>query len=57
MANHSHTHNGTAAANFAGSGGLQGAQATVALTINATGGGTAFNVLQPTIILNYIIKV
>lgn len=53
---HTHGHNGTAAANFAGSGGLQGAQATVPMTIsNNTHGGTAQNV-QPTIMLNYMIS-
>jgi microcystin-dependent protein len=62
---HTHAHNGTAAANYAGSGGLQGTQTTVKMTITSattgitvnsnTEGGTAQNV-QPTIMLSYIIK-
>ena len=40
---HSHTHNGTAAANFAGSGGLQGTQSTVAMTINNNTTGIKVN--------------
>jgi len=49
-----------------GSGNLQGGgtnsppaiteSATTGITINNTGGGNAFNVVQPTIVLNYIIK-
>ena len=57
MPSHSHTHNGTAAANFAGSGGLQGEQITQPMVIGNTGGGAAHNNMQPTILMNYIIKV
>ena len=65
---HTHGHNGTAAANFAGSGGLQGAQGTVKMTISsattgitvnnntAANAASAHNNMQPTILLNYIIK-
>jgi len=56
-----HTHalgpGSTAAANYAGSGGLQGTQATLNTTIASAGGGGAHNNLQPYIVLNYIIRV
>lgn len=65
---HAHAQNGTAAANFAGSGGLQGTQTTTpmviqsnttGITVNGQSGttGQAHNIMQPTILMNYIIKV
>ena len=64
---HAHAHNGTAAANFAGSGGLQGAQTTLpmviqsnttGITVNGQSGtvGQSHNNLQPYIVMNYIIR-
>ena len=40
---HTHAHNGTAAANFAGTGGLQGAQITTPMTITAAATGITVN--------------
>jgi microcystin-dependent protein len=57
MPSHNHTHNGTAAANFAGSGGLQGTQVTQPAVINNTGGGLPHNNLQPYIVMNYLIRI
>lgn len=52
-----HTHTTQSPVNFAGSGALQGTQAVAQGTTGSTGSTTPFNVMQPTILLNYIISI
>lgn len=52
----SHSHTTDSPVNFAGSGAFQGATAVAKGTTGNTGGGGAHNNMQPTILLNYIIR-
>jgi microcystin-dependent protein len=52
----SHSHTTQSPVNFAGSGALQGTQAVAQGTTGNTGGGGSHNNMQPTMLLNYIIK-
>jgi microcystin-dependent protein len=51
-----HTHTTDSPVNFAGSGALQGTQAVAKGTTGSTGSTTPFNVMQPTMLLNYMIS-
>lgn len=51
-----HTHTTDSPVNFAGSGAFQGASQVAKGTTGSTGSTTPFNVMQPTILTNYIIS-
>ena len=51
-----HSHTTQSPVNFAGTGAFQGTTQVAQGTTGTTGSTTPFNVMQPTILLNYIIK-